>query len=400
MLIYGFHPEAARDYLESNVSPEVPEKLVTRLRKAIDYNQANSLPAQVGQEIPGSDVAGRWWTIWPMENRLRIKGTVRAGCMRVGLFVNDRLVKIVNTVEKPDDPQHRRVFRFNMKANILSALPTKTVLGVGSELGCLKYKDGGITYRHARLRGDGSLFRLLAESHFITKKGRLQRRLDQNKKWKRAALTAYTEFREYFESRFAYKAYIICGTLLGYFREGDFIAHDDDMDVAYFSTATTPEQVRDELKKIVFGMLKDGYDIKLARNRAFFKPTVNGFSFDVFPMWHANDCLWMMNTTRQRTGSDTIVPVQTGQFQGVEVYVPRNIERYIELEYGPDWRVPDPGYRSVGEPGTHAYLSGSSLSKDDVLQIDETTKTMAAEGKKVGQLSIADTDISAFLRSQ
>jgi hypothetical protein len=283
-----------------------------------------------------------------------------------------------------------------MKADILRVLPRKAFVGVGSEVGYLQHRNGGLTYKDSRLSGNGTLFKLLATTHFLTKKGKLQRRLDQNENWKVAALSAYTQFREYFESRFGHKPFIICGTLLGYYREGDFIAHDDDMDVAYFSSCTSPEDVKEELKKAVFGMISDGYDIKLARKPGFFKPRVNGFWFDVFPMWFDQNCLWMMNTTRQRAGPDIILPVQAATFRGVEVYVPRNIERYIEGEYGPNWRVPDPGYRSVGEWGTSEYLSGSCMSDEEVKELYEKVKRIAVERCGVGRLSIADRNIDAL----
>jgi hypothetical protein len=238
--MYSFQMNAAREYLQSDSCSGLPEKLVKRLETAIEYNSNSLLLAEINEEPSDIAQAGRWWTLWPMENRLRIKGTVRAGCERVGLFVNDRLVKLINTVPRPDDPLERRSFRFNMKADILRRLPRKTVIGVGSELGYLRHRQGGLTYRDPRLAGDATLFGLLNETHFLTKKGRVQRRLDQDESWKAAALSAYVKFRNYFESAFGYKPFIICGTLLGHYREGDFIAHDDDMDVAFFSNYTRP----------------------------------------------------------------------------------------------------------------------------------------------------------------
>ncbi len=282
-LIYSFQNDAARELLLNKSSSDLSDKFVKRLQKAIKLNSENPLLPKVEEHPSETKQAGRWWTLWPMENRLRIKGTVSADCKRVGLFVNDRLVKLVNTVPWPDDPQDRRSFRFNMKADILSKLPRKTVLGVGSEVGYLRHRAGGLTYRDARLAGNATLFKLLAETHFLTKKGRIQRRLDHSESWKVVARTAYTKFRDYFETTFGYKPFIICGTLLGYRREADFIAHDDDMDIAYFSKYTRREDIKEELRGFVFRMLSNGYDIKLARKSGFFKPTVGNFHLTSFP---------------------------------------------------------------------------------------------------------------------
>ena len=398
-LIYSFRMDAARRLLQDESCSGMSDKFVTRLQKAIQSNIENPLLPKVDEGSSETKQAGRWWTLWPMENRLRIKGTAHADCKQVGLFVNDRLVKLVNTVPRPDDPRDRRSFRFNMKADILGKLPRKTVIGVGSEVGYLRHRDGGLTYRNARLAGDGTLFKLLASTHFLTKKGRIQLRLDQNETWKATALAAYAEFRDYFESTFEYKPFIICGTLLGYHREADFIAHDDDMDVAYFSKFTSPEEIRNELRTIVLRMLRDGIDIKLARKSGFFKPSVGQMSFDVFPMWYDRNCLWMMNTTRQRAGPDRIVPVRKAHFRGTEVYVPRKTEEYIESEYGPDWRIPDPGYRSVAEPGTSKYLSASCLSTEEIIALLEDIKRISIERHDVGRLSIADRDIDALTKA-
>jgi hypothetical protein len=391
-LLYSFQLDAAGD----NASACLPDRILPKFQKALQYNATSSLLPKPERRSARAEKAGRWWTIWVNDNRVRVKGTVRAGCMRVGVFVNDRLVKLVNTFPRKDDPLNRRSFRFTMKADILRVLPRKAFLGVGSEFGYLQHRKGRLTYKDARLKGNGNIFKLLATTHFLTKKGRLQRRLDQDENWKVKALAAYTEFRNYFESRFGYGPFIICGTLLGYYREGDFIAHDDDMDVAYFSNCTSPEGVKEELKEIVFGMISDGYDIKLARRLGFFKPRVNGFWFDVFPMWSDENCLWMMNTTRQRAGPERILPVQPATFRGVDVYVPRSIEGYIEAEYGPNWRVPDPGYRSTGEWGTSAYLSRSCMNDEEVKDLYAKVKRTAIERSGVGRLSIADRDIDAI----
>ena len=389
--------DAAKQLLDGDGKSDISEKFLKRLQRAVRYNIHSPLFSE--PEFSDCEVrkAGRWWTLWPKENRLRIKGTVQSDCKQVGLFVNDRLVKLVNTVPRYNDPLNRRSFRFNVKADILKSLPRKTVIGVGSPNGYLRHREGGLTYRDSRLSGDASLFKLLGDSYFLTKKGRLQRRLDHNESWKESALSAYTKFSEYFEPTFEYQPYIICGTLLGYHREGDFIAHDDDMDVAYYSRHSSPQDISAELKEIVLRMLRDGYDIKLSRNRGFFKPYIDGFSFDVFPMWHDRDCLWMMNTTRQRATPDTILPIQVALFRNVDVYVPNNIEQYIENEYGPDWRVPDPGYRAVGEKGTAAYLADSCISVEDIRLLCEELGRIAAEQSGVGKLSIADTDINALL---
>ena len=397
VLIYSFKMDAARQRLNSEDPPSISRKFLARLIRAIRYNIDSPLLTDSVSSRTDTRCVGRWWARWPNDNRLRIKGTVNQGCKQVALFFNDRLVKLVNTVPRPGDALQRRSFRYNVKDDILKSLPRKTVIGVGSTSGYLRHRNGGLTFRDDKLSGDASLFRLLTETHFLNKKGRLQRRLDKDIAWKMLAMSAYAKFRSYFESTFAYQPFIICGTLLGFHRDGDFIAHDDDMDVAYFSRHSAPQDIAAELTEIVTQMLSDGYDIKLSRNRGFFKPNIDGFSFDVFPMWHDRDCLWMMNTTRQQTKKDTIWPIQNAKFRGVDVYVPNKVEQYIENEYGPDWRVPDPGYRAVGEASTAEYLADSCIRIDEIRQLQRDSRKALDSGCEVGKLSIVDTDIDTLL---
>src|SRR5690606_26517553 len=204
----------------------------------------------------------------------------------------------------------------------------------------LKTDDGKWHFRHPQLTGNGSLFKKLAKkNYFVTKKGKLQLSFEMNDEWKARALSAYTSFSTYFLETFGYQPFLICGTLLGYYREGDFIAHDDDLDIAYLSRYTTPEEVKEEMKAMVIKLVSDGFDIRLSLKRGFFKPKINGVRFDVFPMWVDQGSLWMMNTTRQKATSEIILPLKSGVFRGVKVFVPNDTERYLENEYGPGWRV-------------------------------------------------------------
>ncbi len=57
-------------------------------------------------------------------------------------------------------------------------------------------------------------------------------------------LDAYEHMNSVMEEKFNYSLHFIGGTLLGYIRENDFLEHDKDMDVSYFSRFTTGEDVK------------------------------------------------------------------------------------------------------------------------------------------------------------
>ena len=71
-------------------------------------------------------------------------------------------------------------------------------------------------------------------------------------------LSHYERMNSIFSSKFGYNLYFIGGTLLGYIRENDFLAHDKDMDVSYFSKYDKVVDVRLELIDIVNYLIDSG----------------------------------------------------------------------------------------------------------------------------------------------
>ncbi|HEY3486630.1 MAG TPA: hypothetical protein VGL10_01060, partial [Gammaproteobacteria bacterium] len=320
----------------------------SHFEQAIEFNKTSDLiPAR--KEVTASTESGTgvWSTAWAASGVLLIKGQTIPSCRRVFIFINDRVIKVLNTAE--DENHGERKFYFYLKDSLLKALPKKARLSVGSETGPLLHTKGKLHYSSKKLSGDDSLFAKLKAGRFVTKKGRLRLTNNQNKKWQDDILTAYTKFCGYFEATFGYKAFIIYGTLLGYYRDNAFISHDDDMDVAYCSRHSAPEDIKQELMSIMQRLLSDGFSVYLSYRRGFFRPKVGKMRFDVFPMWFDDNKLWMQNTTCLDIGKDAIEPIQRKDFLGVQVYVPNKPEEFIAAKYGPNWKTPDPGYRPVAK---------------------------------------------------
>lgn len=396
-LIYSFRfDQARRELATAEAAQLLKPRTVSSLRKAVVWNLARAAAHSGGNPLGWLRYLARWqklqcvgaWSAqWTESGNLNLSGAVSPGCSRVAIFINERFIRFVNTEALEDGKA--KAFRFQLKKNLLHSLPPKARIGIGAESGYLKTDDGKWHFRHPQLTGNGSLFKKLAKkNYFVTKKGKLQLSFEMNDEWKARALSAYTSFSTYFLETFGYQPFLICGTLLGYYREGDFIAHDDDLDIAYLSRYTTPEEVKEEMKAMVIKLVSDGFDIRLSLKRGFFKPKINGVRFDVFPMWVDQGSLWMMNTTRQKATSEIILPLKSGVFRGVKVFVPNDTERYLENEYGPGWRVPDPGYRPVAEPGTLEYLKRSCLDVDELVALHEYYEKELRHRPGAGRFSV------------
>ena len=166
------------------------------------------------------------------------------------------------------------------------------------------------------------------------------------------------------------------GTLLGCMREGDFLAHDKDVDIGVFETIG-----KDDLMQLIkaspqFSLHPDPH---AQDNRVSFSVQhVNTTGFDIY--FHS-DCgdhyrveCFMPGQSFTRTFTKfTLKPVE---FAGGMYLVPDDHDRYLTELYG-DWRVPDPYFDSMVsarnlDPGSeiistcYAYIRiGTALQQQD-----------------------------------
>ncbi len=141
--------------------------------------------------------------------------------------------------------------------------------------------------------------------------------------------------------------FLVSGTLLGYAREGQFLSHDKDIDVG------------------VIGW-KNQYDICLALQKSgefSFSPTfLKGDRTYYLPVMHNATSRWIdvfiyyPQDDKLVTGVDfffgqkqrfafTPFELRPVNFLGVDMYVPDDVERNLEENYG-NWKVSDPAYLS------------------------------------------------------
>lgn len=156
------------------------------------------------------------------------------------------------------------------------------------------------------------------------------------------------------------------GTLLGIIREGRLLRHDLDIDTAVFTTDS------EKIAAIKKGLLEIGCEHK-------FRYTVedvgvcedsyilNNIKFDINYYSEAEGksicyLAYLEPEKEYQAGElstvalscDKINGIKTVDFDGVQINIPEQPEKYLAQRYGENWRVPDKGYR---------YWCGPSTSK-------------------------------------
>jgi hypothetical protein len=140
------------------------------------------------------------------------------------------------------------------------------------------------------------------------------------------------------------RCWLTDGTLLGYFREGDIIEHDRDVDLGLFiedyQDAIVPA-FRDCGFDVMYvlGEKKQGLEISFVRD---------GVKVDLFFFYREGDRLWHgawegMDKGRKRNLIKYYYePFDLRQidFLGSAFNVPADTLKYVETKYGPDWRTP------------------------------------------------------------
>lgn len=297
------------------------------------------------------------------------------------------------------DAEHAPVgFRFVIKHEALATFPQRCQLRVRSAAGSLITRGGSPTVDLKIPYGDGSFADLVADGSVVTKKGQI---VDPSGSaaadgsgmlWspvgaKDRALAAYEELAWFFEREFDVELFLLYGTLLGYYRDGDFIAEDDDMDVGFVARAEDPLSLKAEATEVVERLLRHGFDVSTRRQGTLLKVFVDGVDFDVFPVWFFRDRAWAHDAIKAERSD--FLPARRAEFLGRQVYVPNDPEVFLRGTYGPSWTVPDPSFRYYLSAEVRRVIGLTNLTPSEARDLRERNLRERGQDPGVGRFTIA-----------
>lgn len=145
-----------------------------------------------------------------------------------------------------------------------------------------------------------------------------------------------------------YPAMLAYGTLLGAVREGNFLAHDDDIDMLIPITAATREDVEKVLGPLAQELRSKGWQVSRPNSYTNFHLTEpgTGLHVDVFPLLVDGDrsSLHMEKMQLRQIATDIVLPPRPFTFLGQKMLAPADPEAFLAERYGDGWSTPDPFY--------------------------------------------------------
>lgn len=131
------------------------------------------------------------------------------------------------------------------------------------------------------------------------------------------------------------------GTILGLYRDGKFIAHDNDIDVDVFDVE------RKQVDSIIKFFLTEGF--KVGR-LAYFKGVMHQVIFynerevlfDIL-FWYRDEDEYINNSERgyvRKQSARYFNRLDKISFQGINYNTPPYLDEWLEMRYGKDWKTP------------------------------------------------------------
>lgn len=280
---------------------------------------------------------------------VNVGGHVRADVDTVELWLDGGRLRSVNA-GSPAPGGAVRPFDALLRRATVEHLARRTRLEVRTATGSpLVLQGSAVAVDLDVPHGRGDLDSRLAAGATLDKKGGLSALPHEALAWQSRALELLDEIGAWFDAHVGTPLLVLYGTLLGVHRDGDLIPGDDDVDAGYVSRASTPRAVKEEAVDLVRALVAAGYTVSVNRRGRLFRVGTTeagdgGLHLDVHPIWFDGPTLYVPNHTSFASTVDDWLPSATATVRGHTVRTPHDPEVFLHAQYGPGWRVPDPGY--------------------------------------------------------
>lgn len=150
-----------------------------------------------------------------------------------------------------------------------------------------------------------------------------------------------------FRLEFGLQLFLYYGTLLGAVRNGDFIPHDFDIDMAYVSRARSAEGILRERDRIETFLSQYG---RTRPSPAKGRLVINAapdpahgtrfFGIEIFTCYHHHGKFFGYSSYPGTLSTRAIKPFSQATLRGVSFAAPARPQAVLQAHYGDDWQTP------------------------------------------------------------
>lgn len=186
----------------------------------------------------------------------------------------------------------------------------------------------------------------LEAGHVFNEKGKLQLSKTVDTAWQNSMFALFDGMSAILATR-GLKLFVLYGTLLGAYRNGNFIGHDHDFDAGYISSHTDPAEVMAELVEVAEALVEHGYRVSCKLSCIWVTDPKTNVTIDIFHTYFDEKGKLLLPFgicgVKHFTKSDFRGYAEL-DLAGRKVLAIIDTRALVECIYGPHWKTPNPGH--------------------------------------------------------